>query len=245
MKETQQQLQQHWDNHFQAKGDVEYKFDYRLLGPRDRRVVEALESFGVNGKAALDVGFGTGRWLQWMKQSGASYLGGLDISREAVERASDLCDRVAIADLEGDPFPFENDFFDVVVSFEVLEHLRDPSLYLTEISRVLKKDGISLVSFPNLTSFGSRIRMMLGRKPVSFCDKTHLRHYVHQEVQALLESHGFSVEFLPTGFTLNPFDLKSRFRFPAHECVRSLEDGIVLVMRHRSADRLEGRGGSQ
>lgn len=114
----------------------------------------------------------------------------------------------------------------------MLEHLRDPSLYLTEISRVLRKDGICLLSFPNLTSFSSRIRMLAGRKAVSFGDKTHLRHYVHGEVEALLGSHGFVVEFLPTGFTLNPFNLKSRFRFPSHRCVRSLEDGIVLKMQH-------------
>jgi 2-polyprenyl-3-methyl-5-hydroxy-6-metoxy-1,4-benzoquinol methylase len=44
---------------------------------------------------------------------------------------------------------FNNAVFDFVCSFEVIEHVRDPERYLSEIWRVLKPAGLALLSTPN------------------------------------------------------------------------------------------------
>ena len=44
---------------------------------------------------------------------------------------------------------FENNTFDVIISLAVIEHLDDPSIFLREIYRVLKNNGILFLSTPN------------------------------------------------------------------------------------------------
>jgi len=44
---------------------------------------------------------------------------------------------------------FENDFFDIVICSEVLEHLKEPRLAIKEIYRVLKKGGLAIITTPN------------------------------------------------------------------------------------------------
>jgi len=231
MSKVSKHLEEHWDAHFDRKGNVDYTFDYSKMGARDKRVVEALASCGDDGKSCLDVGFGTGRWLQYLKQEGASYLGGVDISPTALKRVEEVCDHAHLADLEEDSLQFESDFFDIVVSFEVLEHLRNPELYLNEIFRVMKPDALLMISVPNLTSFGSRFRMLIGRQPNCFGDQTHMRHYTHRALMNLLSSHGFSVVFHPTSISLDPANFSSKFKIPSNQLIRTFEDGIVLSAR--------------
>ncbi|MBD3272737.1 methyltransferase domain-containing protein [Candidatus Dependentiae bacterium] len=52
---------------------------------------------------------------------------------------------------------YESDFFDVIISWFVFEHLYDPSIYFQEVSRILKKQGKFIFSVPNFNSLWSRI----------------------------------------------------------------------------------------
>ncbi len=51
-----------------------------------------------------------------------------------------------------DSLPFENETFDIVTMLAVLEHLSNPHLICKEISRVLKKDGILVITVPSKIS---------------------------------------------------------------------------------------------
>lgn len=65
-----------------------------------------------------------------------------------------------------------NDTYDVVVSFQVIEHIQDDSLFLKEIHRVLKPGGTALVTTPNR-------KMSLSRNP------WHIREYLSSELEGL------------------------------------------------------------
>src|SRR5690606_22611315 len=65
-----------------------------------------------------------------------------------------------------------NDTYDSVVSFQVIEHIRDDLFFLQEIHRVLKPGGIALLTTPNR-------RMSLTRTP------WHVREYLPGELRAL------------------------------------------------------------
>lgn len=54
---------------------------------------------------------------------------------------------------KGEKLPFKKETFDLVVSFQVLEHVSDPFKIINEIGRVLKKDGYLYLAFPNYRSF--------------------------------------------------------------------------------------------
>ena len=149
-------VEDHFDGIFRGKKRIEYDVDLQRAGLKDRKIARFLQECGVRGSRCLDVGPGTGRWLTFLKQQGASYLAAIDVSGESLERCAPLCDRTQKADVETERFAFDTDSFDIVISIEVLEHLGNPDGYLSEIRRVSKNGGSILMSTPNLASFISR-----------------------------------------------------------------------------------------
>jgi SAM-dependent methyltransferase len=76
--------------------------------------------------------------------------------------------------------------FDLVVSFQVIEHLEDPSAYLAAIARLLHPDGIALLTTPNrLTSDGE--------------NPFHVHEYLADELQQCLHDHFGEVEMRGVG----------------------------------------------
>jgi SAM-dependent methyltransferase len=50
------------------------------------------------------------------------------------------------------PYPFKNEYADIIVAGEIIEHLTEPYQFLTECYRLLKKSGILIITTPNMTS---------------------------------------------------------------------------------------------
>jgi O-antigen biosynthesis protein len=99
------------------------------------------------GRDVLDVASGEGYGSAYLAQS----VVGVDTSDEAVAHATD-CYRLpnlqyVVADAA--KLPFEDTSFDVVVSFETIEHLEDQTSFLKEVHRVLRPEGLFIASTPN------------------------------------------------------------------------------------------------
>jgi SAM-dependent methyltransferase len=89
----------------------------------------------------LSIGTGTGDDLKILKKFGNNYV--TDILPEALAVVPDEdCFEKRLADATN--LPYEDDFFDIVVSFDVFEHIEDDKKAVKEVYRVLKK-GASLV----------------------------------------------------------------------------------------------------
>lgn len=232
MKKTSEHISKHFDAVYSAKPDIKYSFDIRQMGPKDRQIVRYLLDCGVTGKRYLDVGPGTGRWLTFFRENKAGYLGAIDISEESLKRCAGLCDKTQRADIGTDRFDFQSDFFDIVTSFEVLEHLKDPGHYIQELLRVVKSGGIIMMSTPNLTSFISRARGLFGIPPVAVTsDPTHVRFYRRQDVIELFSEYKVRPFFISTSFSVNPFTPKSRLRIPPIGILASLSDTLLFTIR--------------
>lgn len=102
------------------------------------------------GKRVLDAGCGTGYGSAELAQSAAEVTG-VDIAPDAIEYASANYPIAGLRFLEASctivPFPAES--FDLVVAFEVIEHLTDYRAFLNECARVLTREGLLIVSSPN------------------------------------------------------------------------------------------------
>lgn len=97
----------------------------------------------------LDLGCGEGDFLK-ICQAYKFELFGVDISRYALNKVKKVVRGKFIkADLEKDKLPYANDYFDVITAFDLIEHLKDPQLLLTECRRVIKKDGLLFLSTLN------------------------------------------------------------------------------------------------
>jgi SAM-dependent methyltransferase len=104
----------------------------------------------VSDKRVLDAGCGTAYGTEILARAGASEVVGVDIDPGIVEAARERGGvDVSFEVADARDLPFANDAFDVVVCFEVIEHVEDPESILDELRRVLRPDGFAAVSSPN------------------------------------------------------------------------------------------------
>ena len=223
-----------FDNTFQEKTVIDYNQYNEITkktGYRDKKIMSLLKDFGVDGKNCLDVCPGTGRWLTYLKSNRASYLSAIDISQKSIDKCIGLCDKIQKADVESEKFDFESNFFDLVISFMALEHIRDPSLYLSEIMRVVKNDGLIIMTIPNIVSFISRIRVLFGIMPQAVTnDPTHIKFYTHKELIKIFEPYNQKPKIIPTSFSINPLNAQS-LRIPSNKLTKSLDDHLLFYIR--------------
>lgn len=157
----------------------------------------------------LDVGCSVGKFTQMLKDElAARRVFGLEVSEIAVAEARERGVEVSKCNVDTDPFPYEDDTFELVLALELLEHLFDPEHCLTEIARVTKRNGFFVVSTPNLASWHGRISLCLGYMPLTldaglrrhYGSLTnnirapgHVRNYTYRALAELLDSCGFKV----------------------------------------------------
>ena len=108
----------------------------------------------VSGKKVLDFGSGEGYGVSILADHGAASASGIDISPLAVEHARKKYPQQSIDFVCADCLsaPFTDKSFDLVTSFEVIEHLTDHVGYLGEVRRLLKDEGYLIISTPNITN---------------------------------------------------------------------------------------------
>lgn len=103
----------------------------------------------VDGKRVLDIACGTGYGIGLLQRS-ARFVCGVDVDNEAARQARSECAENAAAILgDGLRLPFRDASFDVVTSFETVEHIHDRPAFLRELYRILKPEGCLLISTPN------------------------------------------------------------------------------------------------
>jgi ubiquinone/menaquinone biosynthesis C-methylase UbiE len=102
-------------------------------------------------KIVLDVACGVGYGSHYLIKNGAKRVIGVDISKDAITYAKVHYADPKIEFIEGDAakLPFSDNFFDLIVSFETIEHVREYEKYLSECKRVLKEGGVFICSSPN------------------------------------------------------------------------------------------------
>jgi ubiquinone/menaquinone biosynthesis C-methylase UbiE len=108
----------------------------------------------VKGKVVLDIASGTGYGSQMIAQHAKQVIG-VDYSPEAVTYSKKHYSAPNLMYMVGDAHHLDvaDHSVDVVVSFETIEHLADPTKFVKEVKRVLKKDGIFVASTPNDAEF--------------------------------------------------------------------------------------------
>lgn len=118
--------------------------------------IRFVKKFCSEGSRLLDVGCALGYFVKIALDEGFDAYG-TDFSHYAIEEARELVgNRVVRADVEK-KIPFEDNYFDVVTAWDLLEHLKYPDLFIKRISRVLKKNGLIFLTTLNYNSLLSRI----------------------------------------------------------------------------------------
>ena len=140
------------------------------------------------GSNILDLGSGDQFLMNEFKKRGISYFS-LDIK--------DL-------DFEKDKFSFESNKFDLVISLAVLEHLKNPDLFLEESRRVLKNESYLFLSTPNWKY----------SKDIFYDDVTHVKPYSPESLNEILCIKNFKdVKIMPNLRCKSKWWYEGRFKF--------------------------------
>jgi 2-polyprenyl-3-methyl-5-hydroxy-6-metoxy-1,4-benzoquinol methylase len=133
------------------------------------------------GLRVLDAASGEGYGTEMIARGGAKSVVGVDLDPKAVEHARE---RYGLEFREADvgALPFEDGSFDLVVSFETIEHVKDGERTVSEFHRVLTDDGLLVISTPNKSEY-------------LMSTDFHEREYTTDEFRALLNAKFEDVRF--------------------------------------------------
>lgn len=136
---------------------------------RLRFVSSSLREHGITTNSKiLDVGCGNGNISIFLGQQGFQVLG-IDISEKAISKAKSIntLENVDFKVLSAEDLCYANEKYDAIICSEVLEHLNRPDEILQYIHRLLKDDGVLIVTVPN----GRGPRETFVTKPIQYLKK--------------------------------------------------------------------------
>ena len=147
-------------------------------------------------KKILDVGCATGYLAKEFKKNNC-YVVGIELDKEAATVAEQYCDDIISGDVEQiSKLPYPNEFFDVIVYSDVLEHLKRPDLVLLRFKKYLSKSGQLIVSVPNIAYFTIRLKLLFGifeYEEKNILDNTHLRFFTLSSIKRMLSECGYRI----------------------------------------------------
>jgi ubiquinone/menaquinone biosynthesis C-methylase UbiE len=165
-----------------------------------KRIKYAVELAGKNNGVILDVGCGSGYILERLS---ADHKYGIDLSLNNITKAKkNLAGKknIFLERADAQNLPFNDSFFDCVVSSEVIEHVPNPEKVLAEIFRVLKADGRMVITVPNdhIVNACKNIFRRLGLTKLlnlryGGAEVYHLHIFTGRQFLGLLKKHNFRV----------------------------------------------------
>jgi 2-polyprenyl-3-methyl-5-hydroxy-6-metoxy-1,4-benzoquinol methylase len=191
----------------------------------------------VAGKKVADLACGTGYGALMLADAGARSVHGMDISEEAVNLCIERNDKSNVTysvanaqDLAG----ISDNEFDMVVSFETIEHLPDVEAYLDEIARILRPGGTYLVSTPDRRIVSTMY--FFQRHPAN---PHHVREFTGRELLNLLSTR-FEIEACH-GQAFRPWWLVF---WPVQVCIKSICRILGTAKARAFKDNLYSNGGN-
>ncbi|MEN2489816.1 class I SAM-dependent methyltransferase [Flavobacterium sp. B11] len=141
----------------------------------------AIVSDYITGKVVLDIACGEGYGSNLMAKN-ASFVYGVDIDVDTIDKAKSKYQKENLEFRIGraDKIPLESNSIDVVVSFETLEHHDKHQEMMVEVKRVLRKDGLLIISTPDKLHYSD------GR---NFKNEFHVKELYKEDFKKLIMTY--------------------------------------------------------
>ena len=164
-----------------------------------------------SGLSLLEIGCGMGDFLLEAQSKGFR-VSGLEVTDHLVEFANR---RLGVSSIQKgfiETADFQNESFDIIAFFDVIEHVRNPVDFMRRVQGLLKKKGRVFLVTPSLDSWSAQL---LGKNWMEY-KVEHLSYFNKKSLSLLLEKAGFAhIRFLPNYKILNLDYINRHFvRFP-------------------------------
>ncbi|MFW5785284.1 MAG: class I SAM-dependent methyltransferase [Chitinispirillaceae bacterium] len=156
----------------------------------------------------LDVGCGKAEELSYIKGKHGSRVNLYALENYEPYRIECVKKGITPSDIniENDPFPFKDGFFDVIIMNQVIEHCKELFFIFSEVSRTLRKGGCLIVGVPNLAAWHDRFALLLGEQPTSIkVLGPHIRGFTKPGFQSFIQTDGYFLLKETKGSGFYPF----------------------------------------
>ncbi|MEY8870721.1 class I SAM-dependent methyltransferase [Meridianimaribacter flavus] len=175
-------------SHTDSKRNWFEKAYHFVRGMALKRKLTLINSFPVSGKTILDVGCGTGDFLQTAKNNSWNVYG---IEPNEKARA------IANSKTKNQVFDtntlqeFESGTFDVITLWHVLEHLPNLETEIQNLNRLLKPEGRLVIAVPNFKSYDAKHYNAFW---AAYDVPRHLWHFSQTSISKLFSKHNLEIE---------------------------------------------------
>jgi len=181
------------ENRGNLQTNLEFLEEINLLKPNDK---------------ILEIGCGTGSVVFELNRQGYDVIG-TDISQEAVAYGLKKYSDIKLQVQPAEKLEFANKTFDVVLSFDLFEHIAEVDKHVSEVYRVLRPNGLYLFQTPN--KYCNAFFATLSNKSLKW-RRAHPSLHSPGQLRRRLSRHRFEVRFVKMN-PINKFTLKKLQKF--------------------------------
>lgn len=174
---------------------------YRRVVGSQKDSLYYVTTFIDEGSSVLDVGCWEGALGNFLIEEMACTVDGIELNLEAAKKAQQSYRNVNICDLDNFDISSFSEQYDYIVCADILEHLRNPNLVISQLKKLLRPGGKFVISLPNIAYGGVLADLHLGKfdyRKTGILDDTHLRFFTRSSAIELLNKSGLSVKKLAT-----------------------------------------------
>jgi 2-polyprenyl-3-methyl-5-hydroxy-6-metoxy-1,4-benzoquinol methylase len=151
-----------------------------------------------NYKKVLEVGCGTGGFRDTLNSE--IEIWGIEPNTDAAQEAAQRGYKVLVGLYEGVAEQCPNDYFDLIVCNDVIEHMVDYENFLKLIKIKMTSDACLIGSIPNVRYIGNIFKLLINKdwKYVEngVLDRTHLRFFTEKSLKRVFKSEDFKIDTL-------------------------------------------------